>query len=298
MRKPGADSITIVDKGDPQKHRRVYSSTGPMLYRHMSNDRPELRAGKGLVKRVTTVDASKEAIVIVDPYSTGCCIAKEFMNRGFHVICLWTKGFAEEMKTHVPLSVAGQLKYFAETDEQETLEKTKEECQKVAGKYRVIACLAGGEAGVDLADALSEALGVRTNGTDIPNRRDKKLQQELIRKAGLRSVRQAGGTKFDEVEPFLRREPFPVVLKPVESAGSDGVKLCHSMEEAKDHFNQLMKSQMVNGGDCPAVLCQEFLKGRPDKNIHRAIYYVHSFFVADLSIVIEFNRQGVCCRPC
>jgi biotin carboxylase len=47
-----------------------------------------------------------------------------------------------------------------------------------------------------------------------------------------------------------------------ESAGSDGVKLCHDFEEAEEHFHVLMKSQMVNGGDCPAVLCQEFLRGK------------------------------------
>lgn len=293
LRKPEADSMATSGLGD--KHRRVYSSTGPVLYRHMSMERPELR--KGLVKRMTTVDSSKEAVVLVDPYSTGCCVAKEFMNRDFRVIALWTKGFSDEMKTHVPLSVAGQLNYFAEVDEAETIELTMDAVKQTAGVYRVVACLAGGEAGVDCADALSEALGVRTNGTDIPNRRDKKLQQELIRKAGLRSVRQAGGTKFNEVEAFLNREPFPVVLKPVESAGSDGVKLCHSIEEAKDHFEVLMSSQMVNGGDCPAVLCQEFLRGKEyvidhvsrdgvHKTMmvsHRLIFYIGCCFCVLLS---------------
>jgi biotin carboxylase len=54
---------------------------------------------------------------------------------------------------------------------------------------------------------------------------------------------------------------MPVVLKPTESAGSDGVKLCYTFPEAKEHFEKLMNSQMVNGGDCPSVLCQEFLQG-------------------------------------
>jgi biotin carboxylase len=115
---------------------------------------------------------------------------------------------------------------------------------------------------VDLANALSERLAVRTNGTKIPNRRDKKVQQELIKASGLRSVRQAGGDKFEDVEPFLQTESYPVVLKPTESAGSDGVKLCHNFNEAKEHFELLMKSQMVNGGNCPSVLCQEFLRGK------------------------------------
>ena len=271
LKRPRGDAIVydhVVSSAGPKSpqganggrhHRRVFSSEGPMLIRHMSNDRPELRGP--LVKRMTTVDSSKECVLIIDPYSTGCCIAEEIMKRGFSVIALWTKGFAPEMKLHVPLS-CGEMNYFAEVEEADTLGETVKVALKAAGQLRVVACIAGGEAGVDLADALSERLELRTNGTDIPNRRDKKLQQELIKKHGLRSVRQAGGDKFSDVEGFLRTEQYPVVLKPVESAGSDGVKLCHDFDEAKEHFDVLMKSQMVNGGDCPAVLCQEFLRGK------------------------------------
>lgn len=204
---------------------------------------------------------SKKAVVFVDPYSTGCVVAQEMARRGYLLIALWTTGFSEEMKTHVPES-CGKMVYFAEMDQQATLEETERVLKEVAMGHQIAACLAGGEAGVDFADEFSEHLGVLSNGTSIPNRRDKKLQQELIKKIGLRSVRQDGSDEFADVEQFLKTEPYPVVLKPVESAGSDGVKLCYTFEEAKDHFETLMKGQMVNGGDCPAVLCQEFLKGK------------------------------------
>lgn len=207
------------------RHRRVFSSDGPNLIRHMSIDRPELRGP--LMKRMTTVDSSQEVVVMVDPYSTGCCVAEEIMKRGFSVIALWTKGFAPEMKTHVPLS-CGPLNYLAEIEEEDTLVATSEAVHKATGQKRVVACLAGGEAGVDLADALSEHLGVRTNGTGIPNRRDKKIQQEIIRKHGLRSVRQAGGSTFDAVEDFLKTEPYPVVLKPVGEYIFDRISLLSS----------------------------------------------------------------------
>lgn len=202
-----------------------------------------------------TNDPTGEAVVIVDPYSTGCLVAQEIHLRGYQLICLWTTGFSEDMKTHVPLS-CNHLEYYAIVEEKLTLESTKDAVAKAAGPLRVIGCIAGGEAGVDLADALSEFMGLRTNGTDVPNRRDKKVQQELVRSAGLRSVRQAGSDKFEDVEPFLKTEKYPVVIKPTESAGSDGVKLCQNFDEAKEHFDVLMKSQMVNGGECPAVLCQ------------------------------------------
>jgi hypothetical protein len=85
-------------------------------------------------------------------------------------------------------------------------------------------------------------LTARTFPTD-----DKKIQQELVGAAGLRSVRRQGGSKFSDLEPFLRSETYPVVLKPIDSAGSDGVKLCHTFEEAKDRTPS-WAGNAVNGG--------------------------------------------------
>lgn len=213
-------------------------------------------------------------VIVVDPYSTGCLIAQEISKRGCLIAALWSEGFSQDMKLHIPQS-CGALNWCAEFDEAKTLEETAQRAQEIAKDIDIISCIAGGEAGVDLADKLSEYLKLPTNGTEIPNRRDKKIQQELIKAAGLRSVRQAGSDKFAEVEDFLKTEAYPVVLKPIESAGSDGVKLCHTFEEAKEHFEILMKSQMVNGGGCPAVLCQEFLRGKEYVVDHVSLNGVH-----------------------
>lgn len=229
------------------------------------------------------VSENQKAVLVVTPYSTGCCVALEMQRRGYAIMALWIKGFAEEMKAHIPISCSKELRYVCEIEEGETLEGTVDEVHqraKTAG-LEVVACLAGGEAGVDFADVLSEAMGLLTNGTlygdngEVLNRRDKKIQQELLRDAGMRSVRQAGSDKFEDVEEFLRTETYPVVLKPTESAGSDGVKLCPNFDEAKEHFHQLMNSQLVNGGACGKVLCQEFLRGKEYVVDHVSLNGVH-----------------------
>ena len=242
-------------------HRRGLSMDRPGLLRILSQDRPELRGG--MMKRFTTIDSSKEVVVVVDPYSTGCVIVQEIQSRGYKVIALWTKGFSEEMKTHVPIS-CGKMNYHDEVTEGDDMGETTRDLYKAAGKLRIVACICGGEAGVDMADLLSERLMVRTNGTAgaFANRRDKKVQQELIKAAGIRSVRQAAGKKFSDVEAFLKSEEYPVVLKPTDSAGSDGVKLCHNFDEAKEHFQRILEVEAVNGGYNTEVLCQEFLKGK------------------------------------
>jgi len=96
----------------------------------------------------------------------------------------------------------------------------------------------------------------------VRNRRNKSVQQKLITASGLRAVREACGTAWSEVATFVDVECMPVVVKPVESAGSDGVKLCHSKEEVHEHFHVLMQAQRKVGSQGAAVLVQEFLKGK------------------------------------
>ena len=70
---------------------------------------------------------------------------------------------------------------------------------------RIYSLVDSSHGGFEIHSAL---LRRQQNGTDIPHRRDKKLQQELVKGAGLRSVRQAGGANFSDVEEFLRTETF------------------------------------------------------------------------------------------
>lgn len=249
--------------GSPTGKKKQVAVPAPLSASASSGVVPNSSSASSPARDDSFVTPSDQVVILVDPYSTGCVIAQEMAKRGYGIVAVWTKHFADEMKLHVPTS-CGPMTYSAEISETETttLEDVATAVQNAVAPKTVVACLAGGEAGVDYADALSEHMGLLTNGTDIPNRRDKKVQQELIRRHGLRSVRQAGGTTFEDVEDFLNTEPYPIVLKPIESAGSDGVKLCYTFQEAKEHFDVLMQSQMVNGGQCPAVLCQEFLRGQ------------------------------------
>merc|ERR1712048_821541 len=207
---------------------------------------------------------NNECIVMVDPISTGGTIAAEAASRGYPLVALYDQDLTEDMRSHVP-QCASSLKYAAVVQEasgasiSETAKAVTEVIDKLGFKLGAVIC--GSEPGVTLADALSSELKVRSNGVS-DGRRDKKRQQELVRAAGLRSVRQAGGTLLSDITEFLQSEPMPVVVKPVESAGSDGVKLCQSVEEAEEHFTLLMSSQRKCGSQNAAVLCQEFLKGK------------------------------------
>merc|ERR1711972_714752 len=167
----------------------------------------------------------------------------------------------EEFKDHVP-SVAKTMAWLGEITEKQTIEETCAEVKALVGERVLVGVIVGGETGVILADELSEALGLRTNGTACKGRRNISEQQKLVKAAGLRSTREASGTVLADVQDFLKAEPMPCIVKPTESCGSDGVKKCRSIEEAEAHFELLMRSQKKAGAQDCAVICQEFLAGQ------------------------------------
>ena len=61
-----------------------------------------------------------------------------------------------------------------------------------------------------------------------------------MRSHGVRAVRQVLAHSWDDCEAFLldwNPNPFKAVVKPLESAGSDDVYLCHSVEDVKEAFS-------------------------------------------------------------
>lgn len=191
-------------------------------------------------------------------------MAFEAHMRGHAIIAVWCQELGEEFRSHVPDCCKTQgFKFFAEVDEKSTIQATAAAVQEAAASLPIAACIVGGESGVTLADKLSMELGVVSNGElSLGDRRNKSVQQKAVKAAGLRAVREAVGTEWADVKDFVDKESLPVVVKPVESCGSDGVKLCKTKEEARDHFHLLMRSQRKVGAQGAAVLCQEFLKGK------------------------------------
>jgi len=203
----------------------------------------------------------EQVIAVCDPVSTGGAIAAELSRRGYLMIKVWTLAVTEEFKDHVP-SVAKEMPWLGEVSEKATLEDTCAEISAIVGERELVGVIVGGETGVVLADELSEAFNLRTNGTACRGRRNKSEQQKLVKAAGLRSTREASGTVLSDVRTFLQKEPMPCIVKPTESCGSDGVKKCNTVEEAEAHFDLLMRSQKKAGAQDCAVICQEFLAGK------------------------------------
>lgn len=123
--------------------------------------------------------------------------------------------------------------------------------------------VAAAESGVLLADQLCAALDVPGNAIDRTlARRDKFAMQEAIRAAGLPTAGNLRSATVEEtVEWVVNQGRWPVVLKPVLSAGTDNVIICASVDEVAAAHHRIMASEDRYGRRNDVVLAQQYLKG-------------------------------------
>ena len=114
------------------------------------------------------------------------------------------------------------------------------------------AIVVGSEPGVELADELASALGLRGNGTALSaTRRNKFYQAQAIGAAGLAVGAQAVASCAAQMEAFLASQawptPFKAVVKPVDGAASQGVTVCDSPGAVRAAFGALCGATNVFG---------------------------------------------------
>ncbi|KAJ0403433.1 hypothetical protein ATCC90586_001722 [Pythium insidiosum] len=273
---------------DPRLRARGHHGHGlltvsDVMYRRYFNMRAKrepVDASRNLYRIPEGLDAAatekeerlRDAVVVVDPFSTGMTLSQRVLERGYECICVHsdTLEVMKDLVKHIPAELMERYRAVifhngGQEDTAQALEDTTAALLRVQG-VRILGVLAGAETGVMLADRLSERLGVTTNGSSGSDaRRNKYLMGEKIRNAGLRAVKQRSVTKWSQIVDFIENElrpsPFQVIVKPVESAGSDDVSLCTSMEEVKRAFGNIQGKINGLGLENTATLVQEYLHG-------------------------------------
>jgi len=228
----------------------------------------------------------EECIAIVDAFSTGACLAYEASRRGYGIVHVLSLEPSDELAAMVPAHLRGALPWLAtlhvssELPLGEGAAKLAAELRRVCeGRgARLAGVAAGAETGVKLADELSEAIrseawaGVQSNGTEMTEaRRNKAEMGEAVRRAGVRAVRQLRADRWPPVAAWLEsewrldaardEEPCLLIVKPLESAGSDGVTKCETVGQVKRAVERLVGSVNGLGQVNEGVLVQEFLQG-------------------------------------
>lgn len=149
-------------------------------------------------------------------------------------------------------------------------------------KYEVIAVLLGHESGVELADTLSERFGLKSsNGTEKSvARRNKYEMIKTVAEAGLATPKFIKSNNLSEILSWAQE--YPIVIKALRSAGTDGVYICRNKEELKIAFQKLLGSKSIYDEINEEILVESFLQGK--EYVVNAVSKDRKHYVTDVGI--------------
>jgi hypothetical protein len=198
---------------------------------------------------------SGKLILIVDGYSTGRELVRELNQRG--AICVHLRSTQQIPKLAAPCfdatPYAANLGYLG----------TVREALARLPSVRFDAIVAGSEWGVTYAESLALALGLPTNRADtLSARRNKFDMIDQLRAHRLHAAQQARITSADEAHEWARNHgKWPVVVKPLLSAGSDGVVICYDHMDIDRAVHAALYRDNLLGGFNDSLVIQSYLEG-------------------------------------
>ena len=203
-------------------------------------------------------------ILIVEADSTGKNLVQDIINRNYNPIALELKPLsdsdeAKQIKEDLIESYSYIKSDFELIHEKDTYEETLE----MVRQLDPILILPGGEKGVALATRLSSDLNLLGNPIEnIEAMTLKNKMQERIAEHGLRSIKGKAVSSVDEAIEYYEMEGFEeVVVKPLWSAASVGVKICLNKEEMISAVEELLNRHGCFGDKINEVVVQERIKG-------------------------------------
>lgn len=189
---------------------------------------------------------------VVDAYGAGRLFPAALRRHGVDYLHVRSQ-FPDTNLSYVPEDFTCEVQHLG--DVAETVAELR--------RHGVTMVMAAAESGVLLANELSAALGTPGNGMSRPEaRRDKYAMHQAVRAAGLPHADSIQSSSADEIADWATaRGTWPVVLKPVASAGTDHVIFCDSAEAVVAAHAKISASTDRYGRANPTVLAQQFLVG-------------------------------------
>jgi predicted ATP-grasp superfamily ATP-dependent carboligase len=234
------------------------------------------------------MNVNNKIIVIVGAYSTGQYLAPAFISKGYQCI------HVQPGATISPF----YLDSFRQHDFINNLvwEGDDESIIQELSKFDIKTVIPGSEIAVLLADSLSQKLSLPT--TNDPRlssaRRNKYDMQKALEQAGVNSIPVFKTNKSETIFNWLKTQgiQYPIVLKPLASAGTDGVSICQNQEQAQLAFNELIDTVNALGENNNELLVQPYLHG-----IEYVVNTVSSNGRHYVTEIIRVNKRTINASP-
>ncbi|MET8411140.1 hypothetical protein ABZV34_24065 [Streptomyces sp. NPDC005195] len=196
-------------------------------------------------------------VAVVAPFSSGQYYRAEFVHRGWECVAvssataalppLYRGGIA-------PVGYQGVVTHHGDLDE----------TAQTLRRLRVTAVVAGTEIGVPLTEQLAARLDLPGNDPNTSHlRRDKGAMAAALTRAGLDAPRSLSTDRLQDALSWAQSLPGvgDFVVKPADSAGSDGVCFCASHDDIRAAWKRLHLIPNAMGGTNNCLVIQERLRG-------------------------------------
>ncbi|MBP3792383.1 MAG: ATP-grasp domain-containing protein [Methanobrevibacter sp.] len=201
-------------------------------------------------------------IIVVDCISSGTNYIEDIVNRGYKPVILELlpgEANPEEYKQKMQSNYSRIEYEYDIIYEQDTYEKTLETVRKLDP----LLIVAGSERGVILTSRLSNDLGLL--GTPIKHLDSMTLKDKMherLAEAGLRHIRGKVVTSIEEAIEFYDSQSLKeVVIKPIYSFCSVGVRICLNKQEMIDSLKEIFNKNNAYGDENTELLVQERING-------------------------------------
>jgi biotin carboxylase len=199
-----------------------------------------------------------KVMIIIDAYSTGKYLPSIFEKQGIYCIHVQTQ---LSYKKFVPTVKNARNGVFLDNFVFDNdLKKLVLSIQK---KYEIINIIPGSESGVELADEITDFLGIeKRNPIKYSKaRRNKFLMAEAVKNTPVLIPQFLHTNDLKAVMEWSEKFKNKVVLKPVKSASSDHVFICSNSNEIIFAFQKILKALTIFGEINNMVLVQEYVDG-------------------------------------
>jgi hypothetical protein len=193
------------------------------------------------------------AIALFQPFSSGRLLADEFIDRGWQTIAVLVEPVSAVNRDRV--AARGYSEVITHTGD---LTATASALRSLG----VTAALSGDDTGIAVMDAIASLLGIPGNDPGTSSYRyDKSTMATALARAGVPVPHTRGVHSLPEALTQAASIGWPVIMKPVNSAGGDGVRLCANADDVKLTFGILFGECNRMGAVNYELLIQENLSG-------------------------------------
>ena len=198
----------------------------------------------------------KTVVAIIDGYSSANQLPSACLRQGYQSI-------------HICSSKDLPSFYFASYQPDEYVSNfiyggSDCELEKQISKFNIVAVIPGVETGVELADKLSEKLGLITNGTLLSeSRRDKLLMAKAVASAGVRVPDFYRANSKEMAKTWWNKCNYKeIVVKPPRSGGTDNVFICSNKSDIDNALEKILGLENKLGELNEFALLQECIDGQ------------------------------------